>query len=1369
MKKYLLLMFLSLLTAIQASAYDFKVKNDDGKEIYYSYTTDHKAVYVDCRSYGANELAYTGDVVIPETVVSPKDQLVYSVCGIGLGAFQECANMTSLTLPSSIVWIDYAAFSGCAQLTTLELPSSVRSIERQTFSGCDNLTSIVIPPLVTKIPNEMFQSCRSLTSVTIPPSVTSIGDKAFAGCTKLTTLSIPSSVTSVGEDAFLNAGICQNPEYLDGAVLYIDKCLISVWQDNFYLPASYTVKEGTVVIADKAFSLMNHLTDITLPSSLVTIGKIAFQGCSSLTSVTIPGKVATIGQGAFQDCTSLTSVSIPSSVTSIGAYAFYEIAQSGEVSVDNDLPESIQMGNDVFNEDLLNEYILYVPEGTVGQYESLSPWDRFGSIMGKPVANAAFDFMEPNADGKPIYYRKKSDGTLAVSFRTYDYNSYSGNVVIPETVVHDGTAYTVSDIYSNAFAECPDLYSVTIPATIDEPTGATIFLNCTSLKEVNLPDGLQWLPGYMFKNCTSLESVEMPASVAWLMGGNFQGCESLKSVTIRGRESDSSVALPDGITSIGADMFNGCKSLKSINVPSTVTWILDRAFKGCESLSFITIPAGVTRISYQAFKDCTGLHDVNSEIVRPDQMERVAADIFDGISPCLMIPKGSLSYYTGSPWDACSTIFEPVCDFVEANADGAPVYYSFTDTGKTAVTVTRCTPVGNAYRGDLVIPATVNHGGTNYPVVAIDEQAFMYCYDLNSVVIGDNVTEIADFTFRYGSTHANITSVTLGKSVTKIGQAAFSGCTALASVTVPSSLTTIMPEAFYGCSSLKSFNFPKAITYVGMSAFKGSGLETAIFSSTNDFEIRYQAFKDCKNLKSVVLPGANIDMESQVFYGCDAIEKVTLESKNPSYYGLQYVFEDAVAAGATLYVPNGWKTKYSNNSIWKKFGTIEEMEYCWAWRNSGRDWYYLAINDDNSTMRLVSRCNAANPVSGELLLPAGFYYTDSSNNEKFYKLTTIGESAYAYCSDLTEVSQGENLTTIGRAAFVGCENLTAINIPNSITTIGDLAFAGCDAATSLNIGNSLTAIGNRTFANCESITSVTIPSSVTSIGDDAFSRCYSLEVATIGNSVTSIGNYAFFGCSGLNEITIGDAVRHIGAVAFTYTAYYSDDDNWTDDVLYLGNYLLANRDMQESPYAIKEGTLAMADYALAGSSLTAVTFPASLTAIPSHGFYNATSLQTVNIPSTIETVGERAFETCLGLTEVTIPASVTAIGEKAFAGCEKLDWVYSKNTNPANIALGSDVFADIKAGCELYVPQGSVSAYSKAAQWKDFAPRIFAYAAAGDANGDGEVDASDIAYAISFMLGSEPTGFIEDAADMDGDGDVNAADIAAIITAILSK
>lgn len=217
-----------------------------------------------------------------------------------------------------------------------------------------------------------------------------------------------------------------------------------------------------------------------------------------------------------------------------------------------------------------------------------------------------------------------------------DFNTWTGELVIPSEINNDEQIYTVTEISWRAFDDCKTLTKVRIPKTVREIwhyTGSkdlctNPFNGCTNLESIEVDEDNEVfcsVDGVLFKNGMTLlcsypggkkqQSYTVPDNVTRLGTCAFSGNPYLMSIKIpdtvtrinyafRDCENLEVVNLPNGLKSLSAFLFRNCKSLKSIEIPDGVEKIEEQVFLGCTSLSVIDIPASVYSIGGIAFYGC---------------------------------------------------------------------------------------------------------------------------------------------------------------------------------------------------------------------------------------------------------------------------------------------------------------------------------------------------------------------------------------------------------------------------------------------------------------------------------------------------------------------------------------------------------------------------------------------------------------------------------------------------------------------------------------------------------------------------------------------------------------------------------------------
>ncbi len=293
-------------------------------------------------------------VTVPETVTTIESM-----------AFNNCSSLADLDLPDTITYIGSSAFNGTAMYDDEEAwdgeahdvlyignyliraKSTVEGVQESTDADGNPYHHYTVRQGIRVVAGQAFSGCTEINKITLPDSVISIGDQAFLGCNKLADIEIPDTIQSIGADVFTNTKFYTSAENWDADnILYLGNYLIAAnGKPNGSMkrmttlgdvPADYTVKEGTTVIAGEAFLGCDNMTTVTVPDSVTYLGDRAFAACGAMTDATIGEGVTSLGYQLFFQCSALTSVTVMGDLTSIESDAFRQCSNIAKLYFNGD-------------------------------------------------------------------------------------------------------------------------------------------------------------------------------------------------------------------------------------------------------------------------------------------------------------------------------------------------------------------------------------------------------------------------------------------------------------------------------------------------------------------------------------------------------------------------------------------------------------------------------------------------------------------------------------------------------------------------------------------------------------------------------------------------------------------------------------------------------------------------------------------------------------------------------------------------------------------------------------------------------------------------------------------------------------------------
>ena len=520
----------------------------------------------------------------------------------------------------------------------------------------------------------------------------------------------------------------------------------------------------------------------------------------------------------------------------------------------------------------------------------------------------------------------------------------------------------------------------------------------------------------------------------------------------------------------------------------------------------------------------------------------------------LTLPKGSYLLsaqgkvnITENDADTKHTIIAPFCE-VECAMPGG----NCGGLGGNEDTATWSYDVGTK---KLTINGTGTIGGRWETVINIIPPWKDYRDEIESIEIGEGITEILNFLFR-GST--KVKSIHLPNTLQRVGDCAFMDCKALTEISfAKDSKAELGSGAFEGCTALTEVALPTGVT-VQEQTFSGC---TALAKATVT-NVAKSMFAGCTALKEVIYQEGATTFGNSPFAGwsaggtgyeaCKTVEKVWIP-KTLTVWG--NAFDDEMLGKITFDGPG------KTNFFFAEDGSIY---------NKGKTELYYAGGGALGTVIIPSTIAALKPYAfanrtqiEKVIFEDGSQLTEIPENcfegctglkevqGLPSTLKTLGGSAFSGCSALSEIKLPEGMETINSSAFAGCEGLKSVAIPNTVKTIGDSAFADCTALVSVSLSSQLEALNRFAFKNCEKLTKLELPQSLKHFGEKAvigtsiekivlpenvtklvqmqFNSCKSLKEIVIKGNITTVPDSVFAGCSSLQSVTLPASITEFSA------------------------------------------------------------------------------------------------------------------------------------------------------------------------------------------------------------------------------------------------
>ncbi len=550
------------------------------------------------------------------------------VCGIGDKVFEN-SDITGVTIPEGVRYINNGAFKNCTSLKNVKIPKSVQKIGEYAFYECSSLSSVTFSVGLKSIEDNAFGYCEALKKVVLPEGLEKL-DGAFYGCYNLENITFPSSLSEIDSErsAIYDTKWYENIAYGDpiycGGIFLGFKYDYTVPVENIKINSTYTVRAGTKTVYMNKCCYVDKLTTLNLPDGLKSltiksptnvnsnykitkltvpesVDYVDIEGMSDLKTLKLP-TTAKLSAGCFNYCTEIENLTIPKGNIRLEA-SLSHCVKLKSITLPSDTMEVV---GDIGSKNLtsVNLSNVRILTGGFNSCTGLTKVNLPDSLLSIEGAFSGCTNLTTVTGGKNVRYlasgfsacpKLKSFGSIGENLSVLEHNSFKGTAWYNSQ--KDGV------VYFKNFAYC---YKGTMPKntqlTFKEGTKAIVGGFIFGDLELTPREVANFVPPVLTK-------VVIPKSCQYIGYYAFYGCESLKNITLNGGElverdafqnnGCETITLPSTMRVIDDESFTG-KNLKTVNLNDGLQYIGEGAFFSMGNIKNMTVPASVTYIGVQA-------------------------------------------------------------------------------------------------------------------------------------------------------------------------------------------------------------------------------------------------------------------------------------------------------------------------------------------------------------------------------------------------------------------------------------------------------------------------------------------------------------------------------------------------------------------------------------------------------------------------------------------------------------------------------------------------------------------------------------------------------------------------------------------------